>query len=98
MDWVRHDSWVTERVAGTLGVCVPRVRIAMSLLHGALRPRGGGGVSDNRRGHAGGCVVTKLMARQRVQKGNTCRDWLLHAGGERYRNRWIREGLIWHIP
>lgn len=66
----------------------------MSLLHGALGCCGGGGVSDDRRGYAGGCVITELVARQWVQKGDACRDWLLDAAGEPYRNRWIRVRLV----
>lgn len=76
---------VTERVAGTLGVSVLCVRVA-----GALGPRCGGGVSDDSRGHAGRRVVTKLVAGQRIQKGDNGRGRLLNAAAEGYRNSWIR--------
>ena len=81
---------VTERVAGTLGVSVHCVRVAVTLVHGALGPRCGGGVSDDSRGHAGRRVVTELVAGQRVQKGDSGRGWLLDAAAEGYRNSWIR--------
>ncbi len=98
VDQVRHGSRVTERVTGSLSVRVPCVRVAMSLVHRALGPHGGGGVSDDSGGHAGGCVVTKLVTRQWVQKRNSWRGRLLDACGIFYRNRWIRVWLmsIWH--
>lgn len=90
MDRVGQSGQVTERVAGGLGVRVHRVRVAMSLVHGALGPRSGGSVSYDSRGHAGCCVVTKLVAWQRAQKRNTRRPRLLDVGCIRYRTRWIR--------
>lgn len=60
-DRVRHGGRVTERVAGSLGVCVTGVRVAVGLVYRALGTHGGGGVSDDSGGHAGCCVVTRLM-------------------------------------
>lgn len=57
MHWVRRIR-VAERVAGSLGVCVPGVRVAMSVMHRALGPHGGGSVSDDGGGHANRCAVT----------------------------------------
>lgn len=89
MDRVGHVR-VTECVAGSLGVRVPCVRVAMSLVHRALGPHGGGSVSDDGGGHADRCAVTKLVAWQWVQKRNTGGGRRLDAGGICYRNRWIR--------
>lgn len=98
LNWVGHGSRVTVRVEGNLGVCVPCVREAVSLVRRALGPHGGGSVGNDSGGHIGGCVVTKLMAGQRVEERNTCRGRLLDAAGECDRNRWIWEQLmsVWH--
>lgn len=94
VDRVGHDSWVSERVAGSLGVRVPCVSVATRLLCSPLRPHSGGGVSDDSGGHTGGCIVTKLVARQWVQKGNACRGRLLRAAAKCYRNRCIMVRLM----
>lgn len=93
MHWVRHVR-VAERVAGSLGVCVPCVRVAMSLMHRALGPHGGRSVSDDGGGHANRCAVTILVAWQWVQKRNARGGWLLSIGGVCYRNGWIRVRLM----
>lgn len=91
--WVRHVR-VAQRVAGSLGVCVPCVRVAMSLMHRALGHHGGGSVSDDSGGHANRCAVTKLVAWQWVQKRNAWGGRLLSVGGVCYRNRWISVRLM----
>lgn len=98
MDRVRHSGRVTERVAGSQGVRVPCVSVAVSLVHRALGPHGGGGVGDDSGGHAGRGVVTEFVAWKWVQKRNARRGQLLDGAGVCYRNRRIRVrlGSIWH--
>lgn len=98
VDQVRHGGRVTERVAGSLGVCFSCLMVARSLVHRALGPRGGGSVSDDCGGHADRCAVTKLVARQWVQERDAWGGQLPGAGGVCCRNRGIRVWLmsIWH--
>lgn len=88
VDRVRHSSWVTERLAGSLGVWFPWVMVAWSLVQRALGPRGGCSVSDDRGGHADRHAVTKLVARHWVQKRDSWGGQLPRGGGVRYRN-WL---------
>lgn len=68
MDWV---GLVTERMAGHLGVCVPCMGVAVSLVQGALDPHGGGRVCDDGGGQADRGAVTELVAWNWVQDRNS---------------------------
>ena len=91
VDWV---GLVTERMTGHLGVCVPCMRVAISLVRRAQDPHSWGRVCDDGGGQADCGAVTKLVARNWVQDRNSCGGGLINAGGKRSRDGWIGVWLI----